>query len=115
MTATTVAGVGARIGASDNGVAAAVTRALADGQQPLGPVRAREVYRALPDRASPTAAELATARALLGRDGPALRCAVAAFGPGLAAQPAGSTGLTARAETLRQEMRATFGPQSLGG
>ncbi len=118
MTATTVAAVGVRIGATDNGVAAAVRRSLdvrADAY--LGPDQARQVYRELPDRARPSQEALATARALLGADGPALTCTVPALtsGAGLGVETPTGTGLTPRADALRREMRTAFGPQSLGG
>ena len=46
MTATTVAGVGTRIGATENGVAAAVRRALLlERDAPLPVDEAREIYR----------------------------------------------------------------------
>jgi hypothetical protein len=115
MTATTVTGVGMRIGASDNGVAAAVTRGLAvDGKAPVTPAQAREIYRRLPDRATPTAAELALARALLGRDGHALTCTVA-LASDLPRQDPGTGGLTARADVVRLAAREVFGKQTLGG
>ena len=54
MTATTVAGVGTRIGATENGVAAAVRRAmLLERDAPLPVDEAREIYRGLPDVARP--------------------------------------------------------------
>lgn len=117
MTATTVAGVGTRIGASENGVAAAVARALVgDATEPVTPGVAREVYRRLPDVAHPSPTDAALARALLGDRGPALTCTFAVTsGSSLPQQALGRTGLTARAETLRLAMRDVFGPQSLGG
>jgi hypothetical protein len=118
MTATTVAAVGVRIGATDNGIAAAVRRSLdVRTDASLGPARAREVYRRLPDRAHPSPKALATARALLGDRGPALTCTVAALpaGTGLGVETPTGSGLTPRADTLRHEMRAAFGRQSLGG
>jgi hypothetical protein len=118
MTATTVTGVGLRIGASVNGIAAAVTRALAaDAEEPMGPEAARQVYRALPDRATPTAGQLALARALMGFSDRALTCAVGSIGPDadLPREDPGTSGLTSRADRLRVEMRAVFGKQILGG
>ena len=118
MTATTVTGVGLRIGASVNGVAAAVGRALAaDADEPMGPDAAREVYRALPDRADPTGEQVALARVLMGVSERALTCVVGAFAPGddLPREDPGGGGLTARADRLRVEMRAVFGKQILGG
>jgi hypothetical protein len=115
MTATTVTGVGMRIGASDNGVAAAVTRGLAaDGKVPVTPAQARDIYRRLPDRAKPTAAELALARALLGHDGQALTCTVSLASDLPRQDPAGG-GLTVRADTVRLAAREVFGKQTLGG
>jgi hypothetical protein len=118
MTATTVAGVGLRIGATVNGVAAAVERALAtDRDEPLGPEAARAVYRGLPAKASPPAATVALARALLGYDGGALTCTVPTLGRGhdRQRQDPGPLGLTPRADALRLAMRAVFGKQNLGG
>ena len=75
MTATTVAGVGSRIGATDNGVAAAVRRSLdVERSAPISPAAARQLYRQLPAVANPSADSLAVARALLGQRGPALTC-----------------------------------------
>ena len=117
MTATTVAGVGTRIGATENGVAAAVRRSLAvERSEPLSPAAARQLYRQLPDVANPSADSLAVARALLGQRGPALTCVLAVTaGNGLATEQAGRLGLTPRAETLRTALREVFGRQSLGG
>jgi hypothetical protein len=117
MTATTVTGVGTRIGATENGVAAAVRRSLAvDRADPISPAAARQLYRQLPDVASPSADSLAVARALLGRSGPALTCVLAVTaGSGLATEQAGRLGLTPRAEALRSALREVFGRQSLGG
>jgi hypothetical protein len=71
MTATTVAGVGSRIGATENGVAAAVRRSLAvERTDPISPAAARQLYRQLPDVANPSPDSLAVARALLGQRGP---------------------------------------------
>jgi hypothetical protein len=115
MTATTVTGVGMRIGATENGVAAAVTRGLAaDGDSPVTPVQAREIYRRLPDRARPAPAELALARALLGHGGQALTCTVG-LASDLPRQDPGPSGLTARAEAVRLAAREVFGKQTLGG
>ncbi len=117
MTATTVAGVGTRIGATENGVAAAVRRSLAvERSEPISPAAARQLYRQLPDVANPSADSLAVARALLGQRGPALTCVLAVTaGNGLATEQAGRLGLTPRAETLRTALREVFGRQSLGG
>ena len=117
MTATTVAGVGTRIGATENGVAAAVRRAmLLDRDTPLPVDEAREIYRDLPDVARPGAESLAVARALLGHRGPALTCVVSlTAGDGLDAEQPGRLGLTPRADTTRLALRSVFGPQTLGG
>ena len=117
MTATMVTGVGTRIGATENGVAAAVRRSLAvDRADPISPAAARQLYRQLPDVANPAADSLAVARALLGQRGPALTCVLAVTaGNGLATEPAGRLGLTPRAEALRLALREVFGRQSLGG
>jgi hypothetical protein len=118
MTATTVTGVGLRIGASVNGVAAAIEAALASSAGgPMDPVAARAVYRALPDRATPRTDSVALAKALLGYQGRALTCTVTSFGLGgsLPRENPGSLGLTPRADTLRLAMREVFGKQTLGG
>ena len=117
MTATTVAGAGTRIGATENGVAAAVRRSLAvERTEPISPTAARELYRQLPDVANPSADSLAVARTLLGQRGPALTCVLpVTAGNGLPTEPAGRLGLTPRAETLRTALREVFGRQSLGG
>lgn len=116
MTATTVTGVGTRIGATENGVAAAVRRSLAPGRaDPISAVAARQVYRQLPDVATPSADSLAVARALLGQRGPALTCVLPVTGDDLMVERAGALGLTPRAEALRTALREVFGPQSLGG
>ena len=117
MTATTVAGVGTRIGATENGVAATVRRALlTDREVPLPPAAAREVYRGLPDVARPDEAALDVAHALLGDRGAALTCVVALGSAGdLATEGLGRVGLTPRADRVRAELRSVFGRQSLGG
>ena len=117
MTATTVTGVGTRIGATENGIAAAVRRSLAvDRADPISPAAARQLYRQLPDVANPSADSLAVARALLGHRGPALTCVLAVTaGDGLATEQAGQLGLTPRADALRTALREVFGRQSLGG
>jgi hypothetical protein len=119
MTATTVTGVGMRIGASVNGVAAAVEAALAAGKDSpaTDPAAARAVYRALPDRATPRPDSVALAGALLGYQGRALTCTVTSFGLGdsLPREDLGRLGLTPRADTLRLAMREVFGKQTLGG
>lgn len=115
MNATTVAGVGIRIGATDNGVAAAVSRSLAAPADALvTPAQARDIYQRLPDRATPTTAELALARALLGHGGRALTCTTA-LSSDLPRQDRGPGGLTARADALRLAVREVFGKQTLGG
>ncbi len=116
MTATTVAGVGTRIGATENGIAAAVAGALAAGAEaPISPQAARTVYRLLPDVAQSDRASRAVARALLGGQGSALTCVSPLGGPDLAAQETGSLGLTPRADAVRLAMRSVFGKQVLGG
>ena len=115
-TATTVAGVGTRIGASENGVAAAARRSLAvDRADPISAAAARQLYRQLPDDAKPSADSLAVASALLGRRGPALTCVLPVTGEDLTVERAGTNGLTPRAEALRLALRDVFGGQSLGG
>lgn len=116
MTATTVAGVGRRIGATENGVAAAVQRALArEPESPISPGAARTVYRLLPDVASTDAASRAVARALLGGEGAALTCVVSLPADDLAVEPVGELGLTPRADAVRLALREVFGKQVLGG
>ncbi len=116
MTATTVAGVGTRIGASEDAVATAVTRALAAGPtSPVSPEAARTAYRLLPDVAPADRSSRAVARALLGSRGPALTCVLPPGSPGLVAQELGSRGLTPRADRVRLAMRGVFGKQVLGG
>jgi hypothetical protein len=120
MTATTAAGVGTRTGATLNGVAAAVDRSLArldrrDGSGPLGPADVRDVYRALPDAATPGDRALDVAEALLGRRGAALTCVLPLSEPDLPAQRPNDLGLTPRADRVRTELRAVFGKQILGG
>lgn len=119
-TATTVAGVGARIGATLNGVAAALDRTV-EGEEAITTGAARATYRLLPDVANPPPGSLALARALLGYDGPALVCTVPTFNLGnrtgvmLPREDPGETGLTPRAARLRAEMGEVFGKQTLGG
>lgn len=120
MTATTVAGVGTRIGAGPDEVAAAVDRALAgleeqDEPTATTPERARAVYRALPERAIPDRPGLAVAEALMGHDDAALTCVVPLPDIRVDREDPGGLGLTARADRLRAEMRAVFGKQILGG
>jgi hypothetical protein len=116
MTATTVAGVGTRIGATENGIAAAVERALAGGPaSAISPQAARTVYRLLPDVAQSDARSRAVARALLGGRGSALTCVTPLVDAELAVEETGSLGLTPRADAVRLAMRAVFGKQVLGG
>ncbi len=116
MTATTVAGVGTRIGASVNGVAAAVARALdPEPDSALPPAAARATYRALPDVATPDAEQVALAEALLGHDDGALTCTVPLTGTVGDRQDPTGLGLTPRADGVRASMREVFGKQILGG
>ena len=118
MTATTVSGVGVRLGASVNGVAAAVESALAStSDDAMDPTAARAVFRTLPDRATPRPDSVRLARALLGYEGRALTCTVTSFrlGDGPPREDPDRLGLTPRAETLRVAMREVFGKQTLGG
>lgn len=117
MTATTVAGVGTRIGASENGIAAAVRRAMqAERDVPLPADAARELYRDLPDVARPGPEAVAVARALTGVQGDALACALPLVGGAeLAVEAPNGRGLTPRADAVRVETRQVFGKQSLGG
>jgi hypothetical protein len=120
MNATTVAGVGARIGATLNGVAAALDRTV-DAEVAMTPAAVRATYRLLPDEAAPAPRSLALARALLGHDGPALVCAVPLLnlstrtGETTPREDPGATGLTPRAERVRVAMGEVFGRQTLGG
>ena len=117
MTATTVAGVGTRIGATVNGVAAAVATALRrERDTAVGTEAAREVYRNLPDAATPGQEALRIAEALLGNEGSALTCTVPLVetADNEREDPA-ELGLTPRGDTLRQAMREVFGKQVLGG
>ena len=117
MTATTVAGVGTRIGATVNGVAAAVDRALArEASTPMSPEGARLIYRELPDVARPDAESVRLGEALLGHRGAALTCTVPLTDDlGVDREDPGPTGLTARADAVRLAMREVFGKQILGG
>jgi hypothetical protein len=118
MTATTVAAVGQRINASDNDIAAAVTRSLLGrDDRVVDAVAARQIYRALPGGTRPPAAEITVTAALLGRSGPALTCTVRSLGvdAGLAAEAPGPLGLTPRADAVRLAMREVFDKQILGG
>jgi hypothetical protein len=116
MTATTVAGVGTRIGATENGIAAAVERALAaEPESAISPAAARTVYRLLPDVAQSDRASRAVAGALVGDHGSALSCVTPLDAPDLAVETAGELGLTPRADAVRLAMRAVFGKQVLGG
>lgn len=118
MTATTVAAVGQRIDATDNGIAAAVNRSLLGrDDRVVDAAAAREIYRALPAGTRPPAAAITVATALLGRDGPALTCTVRSLGvgSGLAAETPGPLGLTPRADAVRVAMRELFDKQSFGG
>ena len=115
MTATTVAGVGTRIGATENGIAAAVERALAgEPESAISPQAARTVYRLLPDVAQSDASSRAVARALLGGGGSALTCVTPLDDAELAVEETGSLGLTPRADAVRLAMRAVFGKQVPG-
>jgi len=118
MTATTVAGVGTRIGASVNGVAEAVARSLEPEPESALPVEtARQVYRSLPDTATPDEQAVQVARALLGHQGGTLSC-VLPFNDSVSDQTAetpGALGLTPRADGVRLAMRSVFGKQALGG
>ncbi len=115
-TATTVTGVGLRIGASENGVAAAVARSLrTERDTALDAARARQIYRELPDRARPRPESVALARVLLGHDDGALSCTMPLRSADLAREDPGPLGLTPRADALRLAMRDVFGAQLLGG
>ncbi|MDQ1586538.1 MAG: hypothetical protein QOH80_1903 [Actinomycetota bacterium] len=115
MTATTVAGVGVRIGATLNGVAVAVDQSLAARPAiAVTSAQALAVYRRPPVRTAPPAAALALARALLGESGRALTCTVPLVDR-LPREDPDRLGLTGRAETMRLAMRDVFGKQTLGG
>jgi hypothetical protein len=116
MTATTVAGVGTRIGATVNGVAAAVAGSLyPEPERPLTPDAARGVYRGLPDVATPEKEEVDVAQALLGHDDGALTCTGALTGSVGDREDPNDLGLTPRADEVRFTMRAVYGKQILGG
>jgi hypothetical protein len=116
MTATTVAAVGRRIGATDNGIAAAVARSLRGRHDhDVGAAAAREIYRTLPAAPKPSQRSRAVGSALLGKRGPALTCSVQSLPDLVGAESPGASGLTPRAEAVRIAMRQTFGRQSLGG
>lgn len=118
MTATTVAGVGTRIGATVNGVAAAVARSLEpEPETAVSREAARAVYRSLPDVARPGRESVRVAEALLGHDEDALTCAVplGETVTGLTREDPGELGLTPRADAVRAAMRGVFGKQILGG
>lgn len=117
MTATTVAGVGTRIGATVNGVAAAVARAMApEPEAAIAPEAAREIYRRLPDVARPDEDAVRLAELLLGHAGGVLSCTVAVTERlGLDREDPGELGLTPRADAVRAAMRTVFGKQILGG
>jgi hypothetical protein len=115
ITATTVAAVGRRIGATDNGIAVAVARGLRGrGDHQVDAAAAREIFRALPAAPTPSRASRSLAAALLGKFGPALTCTVQGL-PDLRVEPEGADGLTLRAEAVRIAMREAFGKQILGG
>lgn len=120
QSATTLAAVGQRIGASLNGVAAALA-ANVPSDVALTGASARAAYGRLPDRATPAPASVALARALLGYDGPTLACTVKTLDLGnrtgdvLPRQTPGASGLTPRADAVRLAMREVFGKQVLGG
>jgi hypothetical protein len=115
MTATTVAAVGRRIGATDDGIAAAVSRGLRGSDHEVDAAAAREIYRTLPAAATPTRASRDLAAVLLGKRGPVLTCTVPGIPDLVRAEPMGPTGLTPRAVALRIAMRETFGKQIIGG
>lgn len=118
MTATTVAAVGQRVGASENGVATALARALrGPDDRVLNAAAARDVYRVLTDTTRPSARDLDVSRALLGHDGPALSCTVRtpALAVDLKQETPIASGLTPRADALRLAMREVFDKQILGG
>jgi hypothetical protein len=116
MAATTIAAVGQRIGATDNGIAAAVSRGLRGRDRVIDAGQARTIYRKLPHRATPSAASRAVADAIMGASGPALTC-TASVRPAslLRAESLGASGLTPRAQTVQAAMRRAFGRQPLGG
>lgn len=118
MTATTVAGVGTRIGARVESVAAAVARSLEPEPETALPVEAaRGIYRSLPETATPDQRAVRVAQALLGHDGGALACVLPLTDTvsGRLSDEPGSLGLTPRADGVRLAMRSVFGKQSLGG
>lgn len=123
MTATTVAGVGTRIGADPAAVASAVARSLEpadsrpEARLPVGAEAAREVYRSLPDPATPDEQAVRVAQAVLGHHGAALNCVlpIAEATSDRPSEAPGDLGLTPRADGLRLAMREVFGKQSLGG
>jgi hypothetical protein len=116
MTATTVAAVGRRIGATNNSIAAAVSRSLRGGHdRQVDATAAREIYRGLPAAPTPSRASRALAAALLGANGPALTCTVATLPDLVLTEPLGTDGLTPRAAAVRLAMRQEFGKQILGG
>lgn len=116
MTATTIAAVGRRIGATENGIAAAVARGLrGSDDRVVDAAAARDIYRQLPGKASPSTASRDLAIALLGGRGPALTCSVPVLPDLLRAETLDETGLTPRARAVREAMREVFGNQPTGG
>jgi hypothetical protein len=111
-TVTTVAGVGLQRGASTEVVAAVLTETVgAEKVLGLSPAQAAALYDAVPADLPP--GDTALAEALLGHDGGALTCrANLGDTPDQAEQ---ASGLTPRAERLREAMTATFGDLPLGG
>ncbi len=120
QTATTVAGVGTRIGATSNGVAEAVARSLValeaeDSATVVDAATARATYRALPDVAEPDEQSSRIARSLLGYDGDVLTCVLPLAQGSLPTEKMQPDGLTPRADEVRAQLRTVFGKQSLGG
>jgi hypothetical protein len=110
---TQLAAVAVRDGVDEQRVAAAV-RQVRDGDgAALDPASAAAALAGTPPEPAPEPADLALARAVLGFEQGALTCSTSR--PDRVGEPPGADGLTPRAQRLRAELEAAFGPQSLGG
>jgi hypothetical protein len=110
---TQLAAVAVRDGVDEARVASAVRQVREADGPVLEPATAAAALAAAPAEPAPGGQDLALTRTALGLEQGALTCGTSR--PERVDEPPGPDGLTPRAQRLRVELEAAFGPQSLGG